>query len=104
MTYGGIPLSDWSGSGATRDLHETIKQQIVVIDKQSKAIARLTVITTFLAAIQTIATVIQVLPMIHPVQEKIETPSKQEPVAPAVTPIQPQSQKKSEPVSVGVKK
>ena len=57
----GIPLSEWSGSGATRELHETIKCQIEASNKQSKVISRLTIFMVILAVIQTVATIVQVV-------------------------------------------
>ena len=104
MAYGGIPLAKWSGSGATQELHETIKQQIVVMDKQSKAIGRLTVITIILAVIQTFAAVIQIWPMAYPAQAKVEPSAKQVPFTPAVTQNAPTSSKKSEAASSEMKK
>lgn len=59
------PMSEWSGSGATRELHETIKKQIVSTDKQSRTIARLTVFMAIVAFIQTIAAGIQLVPIIQ---------------------------------------
>ena len=65
MTSGGIPISEWSGSGATSELHDTIKLQIVAMDKQSRVIVRLTWVMLILAAVQTIATVVQAIPIIQ---------------------------------------
>jgi len=42
MSKGGIPLSEWSGSGATRELHETMKAFVEQSDRQAKAMIRLT--------------------------------------------------------------
>ena len=70
MATGGIPLSEWSGSGATRELHETIKQQIASTDRQSKVIGRLTVFMAVLAAVQTIAAVVQIIPIFQSYQDK----------------------------------
>ena len=70
MTSGGIPLSEWSGSGATRALHETIKLQVAATDRQSKVIARLTWFMAVLAFVQTIATVVQVVPIIQSYRDK----------------------------------
>jgi hypothetical protein len=66
----GIPLSEWSGSGATRELHETIKLQIEATDRQSKLITRLTWFMAVLAVIQTIAAVFQVIPVLQSTQDK----------------------------------
>lgn len=66
----GIPLSEWSGSGATRELHETIKLQIAATDRQSKVIIRLTWFMAVLAVVQTIATIVQVIPLAQSYQDK----------------------------------
>ncbi|MCF7965771.1 MAG: hypothetical protein K9L79_09570 [Methylobacter tundripaludum] len=73
MASGGIPLSEWSGSGATRELHETIKLQIASTDRQSKVIARLTVFMAILAVVQTFAAVVQIIPIIQGYQDKNAT-------------------------------
>lgn len=73
MTSGGIPISEWSGSGATRDLHETIKLQIVAMDKQSRVIVRLTWVMLVLAAVQTFATVVQAIPIVQGFQNQQAT-------------------------------
>ena len=38
---GGIPLGEWSGSDATRELHETIKQFNEASQRQTKTMIRL---------------------------------------------------------------
>ena len=70
LANSGIPLSEWSGSGATRELHETIKLQIAATDRQSKVIARLTWFMAVLAFVQTIATIVQVIPITQGYQDK----------------------------------
>jgi len=60
-----IPLSEWSGSGATRALHETIKLQIEATNRQSIVVHRLTIFLIVLAVIQTIATIIQIIPIVQ---------------------------------------
>ena len=52
MAGGGIPMDVWSGANATNALHETIKTQIVAMDRQSKAIACLTKIMLVLAVVR----------------------------------------------------
>jgi len=37
-----IPLGEWSGSNATRELHATIKEFTISSDKQARAMIRLT--------------------------------------------------------------
>ena len=65
---GGIPLSEWSGSGATRELHETIKLQIAATEGQSKVIWRLTIFMAILAVVQTFAAVVQIIPIVKSYQ------------------------------------
>ena len=65
-----IPLSEWSGSGATRELHETIKLQIKAMDKNSRVTAKLTWVMLFLAFIQTVATIIQIVLVIQDYQDR----------------------------------
>lgn len=56
-----IPLSEWSGSGATKELHETIKQQIVSTNRQSVVLMRLTWAAVFLGVVQAVGTVAQIV-------------------------------------------
>lgn len=42
MTKGGIPLGVWSGSDATKELHETIKLFVDRSEKQACTMIRLT--------------------------------------------------------------
>jgi hypothetical protein len=42
MTEGGIPLSEWSGSGATDRLHQTVEKYSEVTAKQTAELIRLT--------------------------------------------------------------
>ena len=42
MPEGGIPLSDWSGSGATERLHETLVEFSAATSKQTAQLVRLT--------------------------------------------------------------
>ena len=60
----------WSGANATNALHETIKTQIVAMDRQSKAIACLTKIMLVLAVVQTLATVVQAIPIVQGFQNQ----------------------------------
>jgi len=61
MASSGIPLSEWSGSGATRELHETIRKEIDATNKQSKIILKLTWATVFLGVVQVFATIVQLI-------------------------------------------
>ena len=73
MAVTGIPLSEWSGSGATRELHDTIRLQIASMDRQSQAIKRLTIFMAILALIQTVATIVQSIPIVQGLQDKQAT-------------------------------
>ena len=61
MASSGIPLSEWSGSGATHELHETIRKQIDATNKQSETILKLTWATVFLGVVQVLATIVQLI-------------------------------------------
>ena len=78
------PMSEWSGSGATRELHETIKRQIASTDRQSVVLTRLTVFMAVLALIQTVATVIQIIPLIQTEKGK-DAINKQRDIAQALS-------------------
>lgn len=57
---GGIPLSVWSGSGATEELHKTIKAFVESSEKQSRIMIRLTWSIVVLTVILTIGLAIQI--------------------------------------------
>ena len=65
---GGIPLSEWSGSGATRELHETIKSFNEVTTRQTTWLLRLTWAITALTLVMTIAVLVQVYAIFYPPQ------------------------------------
>jgi len=60
MGNSGINLSEWSGSGATRELHETILKQIDATNKQSKVIGWLAWATFFLGLVEITVNVFQI--------------------------------------------
>ncbi|MEW6246646.1 MAG: hypothetical protein AB1555_08050 [Nitrospirota bacterium] len=60
MTSGGIPLSEWSGSGATRELHETIRNFNEVASRQTQEIVILTRVLAFLTFVMTIGLIFQI--------------------------------------------
>ncbi|MDX2252012.1 MAG: hypothetical protein NW202_06985 [Nitrospira sp.] len=60
MTSGGIPLSEWSGSGATRKLHETIRDFNEVASRQTQEILKLTRVIAFLTLVMTVGLIVQV--------------------------------------------
>jgi hypothetical protein len=49
MAEGGIPLGQWSGSDATKQLEETIKSAQLANPKQQTTMLRLTIATAFFA-------------------------------------------------------
>jgi hypothetical protein len=65
MAQGGIPLSEWSGSGATRELHETIKQFVGSSDRQSAEMIRLTRQLKWLTWAMLFAVIVQIYLAIH---------------------------------------
>jgi hypothetical protein len=60
MAEGGIPLGEWSGSNATRELHETIKRFNESATRQTAIIIRLTWAIAILTAVMTVAVVVQI--------------------------------------------
>jgi len=55
-----IPLSEWSGSGATRELHETIKAFNEASAKQTRQLLILTWVIAVLTTTMTIGLGIQI--------------------------------------------
>lgn len=60
MPNSGIPVSEWSGSGATRELHGTIKAFVEASDKQSTEMIRLTRQLKWLTWAMLFAVVVQI--------------------------------------------
>jgi hypothetical protein len=60
MANSGIPLSEWSGSGATRELHETIKQFNATAERQSAEMVALTRQLKWLTWAMLFAVVVQI--------------------------------------------
>lgn len=60
MTPNGIPLSEWSSSGATKQLEETIKKFNEETSKQTRQLLILTWVMTILTILMTIGVVIQI--------------------------------------------
>jgi CHASE3 domain sensor protein len=56
-----IPLDQWSGSAATRELHETIRAFNDQAAKQTAAIIRLTWILVVLTALMLVGLVVQIV-------------------------------------------
>lgn len=60
MANSGIPLSEWSGSGATHELHETIKQFNATAERQSAEMVALTRQLRWLTLAMLFAVVVQI--------------------------------------------
>ncbi|MCL5736922.1 MAG: hypothetical protein M1274_15355 [Actinobacteria bacterium] len=61
MVIEGIPLSEWSGSGATRELQETIRQFNEKADKQTQQMIRLTRGILWLSLVMVAAVLAQIV-------------------------------------------
>lgn len=57
----GIPLGEWSGSTATRELHATIREFNAAATRQTNEIVRLTRWMLALTVLMTIAVVVQIV-------------------------------------------
>ena len=57
---GGIPMVDWSGSGATNELHNTIKEFNESATRQTEKIVILTWVITVLTFLLFIGLVVQI--------------------------------------------
>jgi hypothetical protein len=57
----GIPLGQWSGSNATRELHETIKAFVDASNQQAETMKRLTWAIVGLTVLMLIGLVVQIL-------------------------------------------
>ena len=60
MSNGGIPLREWSGSGATEELHKTIHVFVEQGDRQAKAMIRLTWAVAILTVAMLGAVIVQI--------------------------------------------
>jgi hypothetical protein len=60
LANSGIPLSEWSGSGAVRELHESIKQFNDVATEQGRTMIRLTRWIRVLTIVMTLAVLVQI--------------------------------------------
>ena len=56
----GIPLSEWSGSGATKALHEAIREFNATTSRQTNTLIRLTWVIAGLTAVMTVAVMFQI--------------------------------------------
>jgi hypothetical protein len=56
----GIPLEEWNGSIATRELHDTIRQFNESANAQTRQLIRLTWALTWLTAVMLLVVVVQV--------------------------------------------
>jgi hypothetical protein len=60
MVQGGIPLGEWSGSDATRELHKTIKDFSDASSRQTTKMIRLTWVIVFLTVAMLIGLAVQI--------------------------------------------
>ena len=56
-----IPLGQWSGSDATKALHQSINEFNEVTSKQTRTIIRLTWAILFLTAVMSVAVILQLV-------------------------------------------
>ncbi|MCL5736950.1 MAG: hypothetical protein M1274_15500 [Actinobacteria bacterium] len=61
MADSGIPLEEWNGSVATRELHQTIKEFNGSAERQTKKLIRLTWAIAALTFVMLVAVVVQVV-------------------------------------------
>lgn len=57
----GVPLDEWSGSKATKELHETISQFVDSSDRQTKQMIRLTQAIVILTVLMFIGLLVQIV-------------------------------------------
>ena len=67
MAKSGIPLEEWSGSGATHALHETIKKYQEESSRQTDTMIKLTKAMTWLTVVMAVAVFVQIYLTIFPV-------------------------------------
>jgi hypothetical protein len=60
LANSGIPLEEWSGSGATKELHKSIREFNEVASKQTQTLTRLTWAIFILTAIMVIEVAVQI--------------------------------------------
>ncbi len=58
---GGVPLDQWSGAYATKDLHETVRNFVNSSDKASRRMLQLTWAIVFLTAVMLLAVITQIV-------------------------------------------
>jgi hypothetical protein len=60
MAYTGIPLSEWSGSGATKDLEQTVRRLAEQSARQSRQMLYLTWAIAVLTLVMTVGVAVQI--------------------------------------------
>jgi hypothetical protein len=60
MANSGIPLGEWSGSNATRELESTIREFNASAERQTRQMLRLTWVIAALTAVMTVGVVVQI--------------------------------------------
>ena len=64
MAGDGIPLDKWSGAGATKELHKTMKDFVETSGEQAKTMIKLTRAITGLTVVMLLAVIIQIILML----------------------------------------
>jgi hypothetical protein len=67
MAKGGLPIGEYSGSDATKALHDTIKKYQEESSRQTDKMVKLTVAITWLTVVMLIAVLVQIYLTIFPV-------------------------------------
>jgi len=76
MPGGGIPLSQWSGSGATDELRKVIIEFNEQSSKQTRQLMVLTWVIAGLTFIMTVGVGVQIWYAAHPVPAPVAQPNK----------------------------
>ena len=61
MANSGTPLGEWSGSNATRELHETIKRFNATAEEQARQMVVLTKRIMWLTVVMSVLVVVQIV-------------------------------------------
>ena len=61
MAQGGIPLGEWSGSNAVKELHATIRDFVKCSNRSAKWMVRLTCVIAVLTLVMVAAVLVQIL-------------------------------------------
>jgi hypothetical protein len=61
MVESSVPLDEWNGSKATRELHDTIKQFNEKTEQQTQQMVRLTKVIAWLTFVMLVAVIVQIV-------------------------------------------